>query len=70
MPGPGTSVVDLLNLLERGGLNTLAFEFLWLLRWYCPYGENSSAYLLTYVPGPGTILTVVEGNTNINIKLH
>ena len=56
-------VLDLLNLRELGGLKTFAFEFLWLLRWYLPVGLSSIASLFTYVPGPGTILTVVWGKT-------
>lgn len=36
-------VLDLLNLRDLGGLKTLAFEFLWLLRWYWPSGLCSMA---------------------------
>jgi hypothetical protein len=56
-------LLDLLNLLDLGGLKTFAFEFLWLLRWYWPVGWSAIASWFIYAPGPGTIFTVVCGKT-------
>ena len=55
-----------MNLLDLAGLKTLAFEFLWLLKWYFP--DWLRAYWLTYSFGLGLIFTVVCGKTKYQWK--